>query len=655
MNDMINTLLGNFHLLRPMWLLLMIPAVVMAALLLRRHLRSGHWQQHIDPELQSYMLDQAPGRQSRGGVWFIILAWLMAVFALSGPTWERRPVPVISNPDALVIMLDMSLSMGAQDVTPTRAVRAIHKATDVLRGRPDSLTAVIAYAGDAHTVVPFTDDHATVEHLLASLSPEIMPKLGSRPDKAIELAHKMMTDTELSKASLLMITDGIREQDIDRMAALLTADTPLSVIAVGTSGGAPISLGGEGFLKDSKGNIILPRLDTRPLQALYEETGSHWKMLSFDDSDWKSLLGRIDFSDASQIDDRQIERWQDAGYWLVILLIPIALLSFRRGVVFVLPLLLIMQTPKADAFEWADLWQTADQQGQALLDQDPATAAETFSSPEWRGTANYRAGQYEQAAKDFAAQEGPEARYNQGNALAQMGDYEKALEAYDQALEQQPDFPQAAQNRQLIQDLLDQQQQQQDQQQNGDQGEQNQDQQNQDQSQEGGQNQDSQDNSQESSQQNSDQNSDQNSQQGSQQENSQQDNPSPDSQDASQQEDDDYAEQQAEQQAQQQENEPPEQQASQQQSAEENLNADPDETPEQQNQSPTELSEQEAGDQPSQGMTASDALDDLSPEQRAAVETILNEVPDDPGLLMKRKFLYQYRQQGDQTEEDLLW
>ena len=646
MTDTINVILSDFHLLRPLWLVLMVPALIMAALLLRRHLRSGHWQQHIDPELQSYMLDQAPGRQSRGGVWFIILGWLIAVFALSGPTWERRPVPVINNPDALVIMLDMSLSMGAQDVTPTRAVRAIHKATDVLRGRPDSLTAVIAYAGDAHTVVPFTDDHATVEHLLASLSPEIMPKLGSRPDIAIELARKMMKDTELSKASLLMITDGIREQDIDRISAQLTADTPLSVIAVGTSAGAPISLGGEGFLKDSKGNIILPRLDTRPLQGLYEETGSHWKMLSYDDSDWKSLLGRIDFSDAAQVDDRTIERWQDASYWLVILLLPVALLSFRRGVVFVLPLLLVMQAPKADAFEWADLWQTADQQGQALLEQDPASAAETFDNPQWRGTANYRAGNYEQAAKDFATQNTPEARYNQGNALAQMGDYENALQAYDQALEQRPDFAEAQKNRQLIQDLLDQQQeqQQQDQQQNGDQGEQNQDQQNQDQSQEGGQNQDS--------QQNSDQNSQQES---SQQENSQQDNPSSDSQDASQQEDDDYAEQQAQQQNQQQENEQPEQQASQQQSAEENLNEKPDETPEQQNQSPAELSEQQAGDQQPQGMTASDALDDLSPEQRAAVETILNEVPDDPGLLMKRKFLYQYRQQGDQTEEDQLW
>lgn len=649
MTDTMNAILTDFHLLRPFWLVLMVPALIMAALLLRRHLRSGHWQQHIDPELQSYMLDQAPGRQSRGGVWFIILGWLIAVFALSGPTWERRPVPVINNPDALVIMLDMSLSMGAQDVTPTRAVRAIHKATDVLRGRPDSLTAVIAYAGDAHTVVPFTDDHATVEHLLASLSPEIMPKLGSRPDIAIELARKMMKDTELSKASLLMITDGIREQDIDRIGAQLTPDTPLSVIAVGTSGGAPISLGGEGFLKDGKGNIILPRLDTRPLQGLYEETGSHWKMLSYDDSDWKSLLGRIDFSDATQIDDRTIERWQDASYWLVILLLPIALLSFRRGVVFMLPLLLILQTPKADAFEWADLWQTADQQGQALMEQDPASAAETFDNPEWRGTANYRAGNYEQAAKDFATQDTPEARYNQGNALAQMGDYEQALAAYDQALEQRPDFAEAEKNRQLIQDLLEQQQQQ-DQQQNGDQGEQNQDQQNQ--GQDGGESQDSQQSSEQNSQQDSQQES-------SQQESSQQNNPSSDSQDASQQEDDDYAEQQAqqeaEQQAQQQESEQPEQQASQQQSAEENLNEKPDETPEQQNQSPTELSEQQAGDQQPQGMTASDALDDLSPEQRAAVETILNEVPDDPGLLMKRKFLYQYRQQGDQTEEDQLW
>lgn len=643
-----NEFLTNLHLLRPLWLFLLIPAMVMAALLLRRHFRAGQWQQHIDPELQSYMLDQAPGRQSRGGVWLVILAWVIAIVALSGPSWERRPVPVISNPDALVIILDMSLSMGAQDVSPTRAIRAIHKATDVLRGRPDSLTAVIAYAGDAHTVVPFTDDHATIEHLLTSLSPEIMPKLGSRPDKAIELAKKMMTDTELSKASLLMITDGIRNQDIPAMRQLLTSDTPLSVIAVGTPQGAPISLGGEGFLKDDQGNIILPRLDTRPLQALYDETGSHWKLLSYDDSDWKSLLGRIDFSDATLADDRTIERWIDSGYWLILLLLPVVLFSFRRGVVFILPLLFLMQPQQADAMEWKDLWQTRDQQGQALLESDPAAAANTFEDPMWRGTANYRAGNYEQAAKDFAGLDTPDAHYNQGNALAQSGEYEKALDAYDKALEQQPEFADAEKNRKLIQDLLDQQQQQQDQQnqqdgQQGDQGQQSQDQQ-----QNGGSDQNSEQNPADSQSQNSDSQDSQSNNQDSSSQQSQSD--------ADRQEDDDYADQQAQQNAADPSSQPEPPTDDSTSNAEQSPQDDSEETERQ--EGAAQPAEEQPQDQPAaqqQAASASDALDDLSPEQRTAVETILNEVPDDPGLLMKRKFLYQYRQQGDQTEEDQLW
>ena len=587
-----NAFITQFHFLRPEWLLLLVPALIAAIVLFRQTLQRGDWQQHIDEHLRGYMLDHVPGRQSTAGLWAVIVCWILASLAIAGPAWERKAVPVMSNPDALVILMDMSLSMGSQDIAPTRAVRSVRKATDILRGRQDGVTAVIAYAGDAHTVVPFTDDNATIEHLLTSLSPEIMPKPGSRPDEALQLAAKLMTDSGLPKAQILLLTDGIQDKDVARIQATMPAGAALSVIAIGTTEGAPVPLGDQGFLKDGSGNIVIPQLNTAPLQSLYSATGSRWRTLTYDDSDWKSLLSGPG-PEANVEDERTIVEWSDNGFWLILLILPVALFSFRRGVLFGVALIAVISLPQPSyAFEFQDLWQTRDQQGQALLESAPEAAAQKFEDPQWRASANYRAGNFEAAAEDFSTSDTATADYNRGNALAQAGRLEDAIEAYETALEKQPEFPQAQQNLDTVKQLKEQQEQQQQDSQN----QQNQDSQNQ-------QSQDSQ------SQQNQ------------------------------KQQDDKYAEEQATQKAQANQDQP---------------------SGEEETQSVTQQSDAEdhddTGDQKEQQTRARPAdADTMSREERAAMDSLLNQVPDNPGLLMQRKFLYQYRQSGDTSEEDVLW
>lgn len=671
-------IITHFHFIRPFWLLLAVPALVIGGILLKQKLSSGQWQKHIDPELQGYMLDNSLGKKTYSGTSLLVFSWLIFTLALAGPSWERKPVPVVTNPDALVILLDMSLSMAAQDVAPTRATRAIHKATDILRGRVDGQTAVIAYSGDAHTVVPFTDDQVTIEHLLSSLSPEIMPKLGSRPDKAIELAAKLMQDAGLSKASMLLITDGIRDLDISRIEKAMRPEMTLGIIAIGTPEGAPISLGDQGFLKDDKGTIILPKLDTRPIQSLANATGGRWKKLSYDDSDWKAVLNSPDFGDAlkqngqvqkeqQQDDSETVEQWQDAGFWLIILLLPMALLNFRRGGLMNLCLGLLIaglyfQPAPASASIWNDLWQTKNQQGQKQLETDPAAAAETFKNSEWRGTANYRAGNYEEAAEEFAKSDTAHSDYNRGNALAQAGKLQEALEAYDSALDKETNFPQAEKNRAIIEEML---KQQQDQQQNQDQNQQNSDDQSGDNSDQKG------DQSQQNQQQNQDQqqndSGNQNSDQQNQSDSNSASNNSSDQQDSGQnsqkqqqnqqqeQQDQEYADQQSQRQNQSENTPGDEEQTSQ---AREGMNENQDlESQQEQRAQQNAQSDQEPGQEqePQASPEALNNFSNMNREQQAAVESLLNQVPDNPGLLMQRKFLYQYRQKEDNTEEDVLW
>lgn len=673
----------QFHFLRPGWLLALLPILLMTGWMVRRTLTQSRWSDHIDPHLQGYMLDSQPGQASQLLNGLVTASLMIAVIALAGPTWERKPVPVIANPNALVLLMDMSLSMKAQDMAPDRAVRAIRKATDIVRGREDGVTAVIAYAGDAHTVVPFTDDQATIEHLISSLSPEIMPKPGSRPDRAVSKAATLMQDAGINQADFLLITDGIRQRDIARITTALPANTCVHSIAVGTPEGAPIPLGDQGFIKNASGTIVLPKLDTQPLQALADDIGCRWQPIRYDDRDWQTLLNTApdltadhnsgQENDQENQEKRTLEIWADAGIWLTWLLIPVSLLMFRRGTLFILCLGIGISLPAP-----ASPWQTGDQEGAQWFAQDPAKAATLFDDTQWQGSAHYRNGNYEAAAQAFAQNDTPAAHYNRGNALAMQGELEQAIAAYEAALSQQPDFPEAQENLDALK-AMQEQQSQQDSSDGSDSSENSDKSENSDQPEGSDQSDGSEDNAEQSgnsgesqpNDSNSSSDSNSNSSSNNTQNGSRQDSGSPDSasqsnSDASQSDDDqrrsddEYAEQMAQQpsaDAQQSESQRAAQDSSKESS---DKGSDDDSQSITAQQESTESSESESGKQAIPPQTpqkdaGNDWPENMSREQQAVMESLMNEVDDNPGLLMQRKFLLQYRQSADQTEEDVLW
>jgi Ca-activated chloride channel family protein len=661
--------LSQFHFLRPLWLLAALPALLAFSLLLQRALSAGQWASVIDAHLQPYMLEQQLSNRRKAGLWWLLAGWLIACIALAGPSWEKLPQPLQKNQDALVIMLDMSASMGAQDLKPSRAVRAIQKVTDIVRSRADGLTALVAYAGDAHTVTPLTDDRDTIENLLPSLSPFIMPSPGSRPDKAISLAQQLVSDAGIQQARLLLLTDGIISKDIERIRNSLDGQRfQLKVLAIGTAEGAPVPMPGAGFLRDGSGTIVLPQLDLGPIRDLSRELNVPWQTLSINDSDWQSLLPEQPQSFDPQETDNgfaRFDQWHDAGYWLIFALLPVALLLFRRGVLFSLLLLPLCWPDNSYALEWKDLWQTPDQQGSELFEQDPAAAAQAFEDPAWRGSAAYRAGDYESAAKAFA--EGPQtaiSHYNRGNALLQAGKPDEAIAAYDEALKLNPDMKEAVANRETAEKLKQRQEQQKEQQQNGQQQDgqqqdgqqqdgQQQDDQQQDGQQQDGQQQDGQqqDGQQQDGQQQNAQQQNAQQQNAQQQDGQQQDGQQQNAQQQDQSEDDAFARQQADKLAEQQQDESASQ-AAQNQEPETDEEKQGIAAAEEDQEEPQEESAQQLRRQSDQPETE---INGLSREEQAAMQQWLNRVPDNPGNLLQRKFLYQYRQQADQESEDVLW
>ena len=159
---------------------------------------------------------------------------------------------------------------------------------------------------------------------------------------------------------------------------------------------------------------------------------------------------------SQQVAGMKSDQWREEGPWLLLPLMLLVALAFRRGYLVMLCLAVLLPMPhSAYAMEWNDLWQRPDQRGaQALAAQQPQQAATLFKDPQWRAAAHYRAGDYQAALNDLEKQDGAAAAYNRGNALAHLGKLPEALSAYEDALKRDPDFKDAAYNRDLVKKWL---------------------------------------------------------------------------------------------------------------------------------------------------------------------------------------------------------
>lgn len=459
---------ADFHFLRPYWFIALIPLGVLLWLLARRKLPDKGWKSVCDPALLPHVLiRQSAPRQSLAR-YALSLGSVLVITALAGPTWERLPEPVFRDQSALVIAMDLSRSMDAADVKPSRLIRARFKVADILRQRKEGLTAFVVYAGDAFTVTPMTDDTATIAAQLPVLSTDIMPAQGNRLDLALVEASKLLRQSGYTRGDVLVITDEIKgAAAVDAVSKLSEQGYRLSIMGVGTLEGSPIPLKKGGFLRDAEDKIVITRLNETSLRDLAAIGGGTYTRLRVDDQDIQTLqsLQATDRLQNRQKDaDLKADIWREQGPWLLLAVLPLAALAFRRGYLLVLAVLLLPTPRPAMAIDWIGLWLRPDQQAnRALAAGEAEKAAQTFRDPAWKAAAWYRAGNYEQALNALRDVGDNEALYNRGNVLARLGRFPEAIEAYEEALKRDPDHEDARYNRDLLEKELQRQQQQQNQ------------------------------------------------------------------------------------------------------------------------------------------------------------------------------------------------
>ncbi|MAV07804.1 MAG: hypothetical protein CMQ88_01205 [Gammaproteobacteria bacterium] len=577
--------LTDFHFIRPLWLLGLIPAVLCFGIIKKINQQTGNWEKVINPALLPYLMQNGLETNHYAKYFHrgLALCWLLFCLSLAGPSWNQLPQPVHKEDSALVVVFDLSPSMLAEDIAPSRLVRARYKMIDILKARKQGLSGLVVYGGEAFTVSPLTEDSNTIVSLAPTLHPTLLPSYGSNTEDAIATALELVTNGGYQQADLLLITDGVdRSAFRDISSQLSEVSVRLHILGVGTSQGAPIPLGNGGFVKDQNDSIILPRLDPSSLKQLANLGNGRYFSIANNDTDVLAITAAMEqeFPNTSEINDRSFDIWQDRGFWLIFLLLPLLFASFRKGAVYVVILApSLLTSAPTEASIWHDLWYTADQQGQNALENGDAEMAQSlFKDPQWQASAAYKNADYDSAAELFKEGDSADDYYNLGNSLAHMGELDKAIAAYDQALQLQPDMQDAIANKKLIEQLKQQQDQ------DGESQDQSQDSQSQDSQSQDSQSQDAE--SKESEQQQSNQKE-------TEQEAEQEDESEAVQQDLEQQQDQESAEQQ--------------------------------------------LSEMQKSEQ-----------EKLEEQQQQELQQWLRRVPDDPGGLLRQKFRHQSQQRANE-------
>ena len=603
-------LLSNFHFMRPLWLigLLALPLVWLS--LRRFNYPSGDWGKSIDPALLAHLTPDNTNSSENKKNWPPIAIIFLTIIALAGPSWERKPTPVAQLQDDLIVILDLSISMLASDIAPSRLVRAKQKLQDLLALRSEGNTSLIVFSGDSHAVTPLTDDINTIKSSLEAVDPFIMPVIGSRPDLAVKESVKLFEQNGSRSGRIILIADGITKPQISRINETLSSHRiSLSVIAVGTKEGAPINIPGKGYFK-SQGEVVIPQTPLDLLNQLATQNQGLMHELSLDDSDLHYLdvsgkkLRETKAKSEHENSAKTFDTWIDAGYLILFILLPVILIAHRQNTLLLtfLTTALITTSEPSYAFDLSDLFKTNDQKAQELMNNDSyEEAAQTFDSAEHKAAAHYRAGNFDQANKIYSELNSERALYNQANSLAKNQKLDEALQTYKKVLELNPDHEDALFNKQLIEKLLEE-------------NTQNQENQESDQS--------DTDNSDEPKQQN------------------------PENQDSDQQNQGTPGDGQKEKQGQDSQ---PDNTDSMQSDSQDSDTEDKQSNEQKKEQSTSQTNNNEDSENESSENSISSALQELNEEEKQSYEQWMRRVPDDPSGLLRRKFeqqSYERRRSG---------
>lgn len=479
----------NFHFIRPLWLIAFVPFILFFVMNFRQKKSQEAGLKNFPPHLLAALTVGERGWKKLLPLKLWGFLVVLAIIIAAGPSWLRQASPFGEDTAPLVIVLDVSESMLQQDIQPSRLVRAKQKISDLLALREGGSTALVVYAGSAHTAMALTRDNAIFTPLLQAVSPKIMPRKGKFAEYSLANVDTLLA-AERSKGnpgSVLLITDGLgsdtKARFVDYFNGSINNNNNNNNNISATNSDLNSQQSPPLLLVLGVGNneqaVSVP-FDADGLKSLAKSASGYYHSISTDNSDVEWIQDNI--QQFMLLNNDNAQPWADMGYNLVFLLALLFLLWFRRGwtINWSLQSLLLLfaltyfPTPPVLAnvasekmtnlvkeglqpqWRFADLWMTADQQGQYYFNRgNYAQAAVRFDDPMWKASAYYFAEEFDLARRYFMRVDNPVARFGAASALAQSREYIAARNLFKQIVKENPDYLQAAHNLVVVQKIID--------------------------------------------------------------------------------------------------------------------------------------------------------------------------------------------------------
>lgn len=293
------------HILRPWALLLLIPTLLFLWWMSKNQDERKKWAKLIAPSFLPHLLVKENANASKlAPFWFVGVVMVLMVLVLAGISWEMKPSPFKDDSAEVAFVLKVTPSMQAEDLKPTRLRRGVFKIDDLLKLRPKLRSALVAYSGSAHLVLPLTRDGAIIQSFAGALDPDVMPVLGDVPAKAVSLAARELKDG----GTIVVLCDTLTKAQIDKMA-----DDPA--------------------IKDSRllFFVTMPKAMADSKQYGYAARRIKCDIVYFsnDDSDVRSISSAISHN-FKQTGAKNAD-YKDDGYYLLFPIALVMLFWFRRG------------------------------------------------------------------------------------------------------------------------------------------------------------------------------------------------------------------------------------------------------------------------------------------------------------------------------------
>ena len=459
--------------LHALWLLPLAAALFWWAEQRRRALIS----RIVAPKLRSLLAgNTSPFRRWLRAACVLGALGLLAV-TLAGPQLGYDTLEVPHRGRDVIIAMDVSRSMLATDVAPTRLQRAKLLAEDLVGELGSDRLGLVAFAGSAFLQAPLTLDHGAVLAAVDELDTDLIPKGGTNIAAAIRACEEAFGKAEGFSRAIVIISDG-EELDADGLEAARQAGAAgirIFTVGVGSEEGSEIPLGPGEFVRDQSGKVVQSRLDAARMREIAEVTGGFYVPLDEDAARLLSTdgIGRMQEVEMSASASRRpIERYQWPLGAAVALLCLQALIGERRRRPFAVAALWLLSAPSGwssglDEYN-AGNYEQARQEFEQRLRMEPDAPGLQLNA----GTAAYRLQDYGKASEFFSRAmlaDDPllrsSAEFNLGNTLFRQGegqkdkekkvtDWKDAIAKYEAALKTRPDYTEAKENKERVEELL---------------------------------------------------------------------------------------------------------------------------------------------------------------------------------------------------------